>query len=144
MKSPKPLDKNIQFLITANYQRMMSFEQAAFLTSEQSFKAFYLQKAEESEVNMQQLYLILNVNQPADGQATALANSSADAYLPNMLTGKKSAIKILESIKAGEKTIAKWYKNTLQEIAGLPNEMIELVKEQYRMLNNAQVQLEHL
>jgi len=144
MKSPKPLDKNIQFLITANYQRMMSFEQAAFLTNEQSFKEFYLQKAEESEVNMQQLYLILNVNQPADGQATALANSSADAYLPNMLTGKKSAIKILESIKAGEKTIAKWYKNTLQEIAGLPNEMIELVKEQYRMLNNAQVQLEHL
>jgi hypothetical protein len=144
MKSPKPLDKNIQFLITANYQRMMSFEQAAFLTNEGSFKEFYLQKAEESEINMQQLYLILNLNQPADGQATALANSSADAYLPNMFTGKKNTIKILESIKAGEKTIAKWYKNALKEIADLPNEMIELVKEQYRLLNNAQVQLEHL
>ena len=144
MESTKPLDKNIQFLITANYQRMMSFEQAAFLTNELSFKEFYLQKAEESEINIQQFYLMLNLSQPADGQDTALANSSADAYLPNIFTGKKSTIKILESIKAGEKTIAKWYKNTLTEIADLPNEMIELVKEQYRLLNNAQVQLEHL
>ena len=144
MQSAKPLDKNIQFLITANYQRMMSFEQAAFLTSEPSFKEFYLQKAEESEINMQQLYLMLNISQPGTEQQAAMANQSADIYLPNMFTGKKNAIKILESVKTVEKTVAKWYKTTLQEIAGLPNEMIELVKEQYRSVNNAQLQLEHL
>jgi len=144
MQSNKPLDKNIQFLISANYQRMMSFEQAAFLTGEPSFKEFYLQKAEESEINMQQLYLMLNINQPGAEQLAALANSTADIYLPNMLTGKKNAVKILESVKSAEKTIAKWYKNTLQEIADLPREMVELVKEQYRLVNTAQLQLEHL
>lgn len=144
MQSNKPLDKNIQFLISANYQRMMSFEQAAFLTSEPSFKEFYLQKAEESEINMQQLYLMLNMSQPGAEQQAALANSTAEIYLPNMLTGKKNTGKILESVKSVEKTIAKWYKNTIQEIADLPNDIVELVKEQYRSVNNAQLQLEHL
>jgi len=144
MQSAKPLDKNIQFLITANYQRMMSFEQAAFLTNENSFKEFYLQKAEESEINMQQLYLILNVQQPVDGQNAGLANIATDVYLPNIFNGRKNTIKILESIKTVEKTIAKWYKNTLKEISDLPNEMVELVKEQYKSLNDAQLQLEHL
>jgi len=144
MQSTKPLDKNIQFLITANYQRMMSFEQAAFLTNEPTFKEFYLQKAEESEVNIQQLYLMLNINQPGVEQNAAIANPAAEIYLPNMFNGKKNASKILASVKTVEKTIAKWYKNTLQEIADLPAEMVELVKEQYRSVNNAQLQLEHL
>lgn len=144
MQLAKPLDKNIQFLITANYQRMMSFEQAAFLTNENSFKEFYLQKAEESEINMQQLYLMLNLKQPVDVGNAGLANIATDAYLPNIFNGKKNTIKILESIKTVEKTIAKWYKNTLKEISDLPNEMVELVKEQYKSLNDAQLQLEHL
>jgi hypothetical protein len=144
MQSNKPLDKNIQFLITANYQRMMSFEQAAFLTSEPSFKAFYLQRAEESENNIQQLYLLLNMQYTADGLYDGSSNMSADAYLPNVFNSKKSNIKIFESIKAVEKTISKWYKNTLKEITGLPNEITALVKEQYRLLNDAQLQLEHL
>ncbi|MEO5593459.1 MAG: hypothetical protein ABIR15_01315 [Chitinophagaceae bacterium] len=144
MQLAKPLDKNIQFLITANYQRMMSFEQAAFLTNENSFKEFYLQKAEESEINMQQLYLMLNLKQPVDAGNAGLANIATDAYLPNIFNGKKNTIKILESIKTVEKTIAKWYKNTLKEISDLPNEMVELVKEQYKSLNDAQLQLEHL
>lgn len=144
MQLAKPLDKNIQFLITANYQRMMSFEQAAFLTNENSFKEFYLQKAEESEINMQQLYLMLNLKQPVDAGNAGLANIATDAYLPNIFNGKKNTIKILESIKTVEKTIAKWYKNTLKEISDLPNEMVDLVKEQYKSLNDAQLQLEHL
>src|ERR1700733_4880595 len=110
MQSAKLQDKNIQFLITANYQRMMSFEQAAFLTNEPSFKEFYLQKAEESEINIQQLYLMLNVN-PASQQENN--NLATDAYLPNIFNGKKNNIKILESIKTVEKTIAKWYKSTI-------------------------------
>ncbi|HTL06756.1 MAG TPA: hypothetical protein VL307_00820 [Chitinophagaceae bacterium] len=144
MQNTKPLDKNIQFLITANYQRMMSFEQAAFLTNEPTFKEFYLQKAEESEVNIQQLYLMLNISQPGAEQNAAMANSAAEIYLPNMFNGKKNASKILASVKTVEKTIANWYKNTLKEIADLPAEMVELVKEQYRSVNNAQLQLEHL
>jgi hypothetical protein len=144
METAKPLDKNIQFLITANYQRMMSYEQAAFLTSEPSFKAFYLQRAEESEINIQQLYLLLDIKYSADGLNTGAVNNGADAYLPNIFNGKKSNSKIFESIKSVEKTITKWYKNTLKEITDLPNEIVELVKEQYRLLNNAQLQLEHL
>ncbi len=145
MESAKPMDKNIQFLVTANYQRMMSFEQAAFLTNEPGFKEFYLQKAEESENNIQQLYLLLNMEYAADEMNdNSSANSTCDTYLPNVLSGKKNNTKIAESIKIIEKTISRWYKTTLKEITGLPHEVVELVKEQYRLLNNAQLQLEHL
>ena len=141
MQSAKLQDKNIQFLITANYQRMMSFEQAAFLTNEPSFKSFYLQKAEESEINIQQLYVLLNVQYSLDGLNP---NMSADAYLPNMFRGKKTTINILESIKTVEKTVGKWYKNTLKEITGLPVEIVRLIEEQYKLLNKAQLQMKYL
>ncbi|MEP7278017.1 MAG: hypothetical protein ABI813_05195, partial [Bacteroidota bacterium] len=93
MQAAKPIDKNIQFLITANYQRMVSFEQAAFLTNELSFKEFYLQKAEESEINMQQLYLMLNIKQPGDGQY-GLSTIQPEAFLPGILNSKKNTIRI--------------------------------------------------
>ncbi|MFT3936616.1 MAG: hypothetical protein QM726_23530 [Chitinophagaceae bacterium] len=134
----KPLDKNIQFLIDANYQRMVTFEQAAFLTNEPSFKEFYLAKAEESEINIQQLYVMLHM-QPVDS-----ASSNTHSFLANLFNGKKSTIKILESIKTLEKTIGKWYKTTIGEIKDLPNEIKLLVEEQYKLQQNAQLQLEHL
>ncbi len=139
MPSAKTLDQNIQFLITANYQRMLSYEQAAFLTSEQSFKDFYTARADESEANMNQLYLLLNIHQSAEGQYTGHAASFA-----KILHGKKTTIKILESIKTIEKTIITWYKNTLKEIADLPGEIVEMVQQQYSLLTNAQLKLEHL
>ena len=142
MASSHAIDKNIQFLIDVNYQRMVSFEQAAFLTNETSFKEFYLAKAEESEINIQQLFIILNIKQE-EYNAQHAANA-ADVYLAEMFNGKKSAVRILASIKTFEKTIAKWYKNTLKEINGLPNELVELVKGQYRSLTNARLQLETL
>ena len=70
--------------------------------------------------------------------------STAAIYLAEMFNGKKSPVRILASIKTFEKTIAKWYKNTLKEINGLPNELVELVKGQYRSLTSAQLQLETL
>ena len=142
MSTSYALDKNIQFLIDVNYQRMVSFEQAAFLTNEVSFKEFYLAKAEESEFNIQQLFIIMNIKQE-EYNAGASANT-ADIYLAEMFNGKKSTTRILASIKTFEKTIAKWYKTTLKEISDLPNEIIELVKGQYTSLNNAQLQLEML
>ena len=142
MTIPPTPDKNIQFLIDINYQRMVSFEQAAFLTNETSFKEFYLAKAEESEINIQQLLIIMNIQQE-EYNAGPSANT-ADVYLAEMLNGKKSTTRILASIKIFEKTIAKWYKNILKEITDLPSEIIELVKGQYTSLNNAQLQLEML
>jgi hypothetical protein len=144
MQSLKPLDKNIQFLITVNYQRMVSFEQAAFLTNEPGFKQFYLEKADESEINIQQLYIMLHQNNPGVADNASLENIKCDSFLTTIFNGKKSTIKILESVKAIEKTIAKWYKSTLKEIADLPVEVVGLVEAQYRLLNDAQLQLEHL
>jgi len=143
MQTTKSLDKNIQFLITANYQRMVSFEQAAFLTNEPSFKQFYLEKADESEINIRQLQLMLNLGNPlAENMMVEPVNT--DAMLAGIFNGKKSPLKILASIKSIEKTIANWYKTTLKEIKDLPAEMVGLIEEQYKSVNNAQLQMEYL
>lgn len=142
MQATKSLDKNIQFLITANYQRMVSFEQAAFLTNEQSFKQFYLEKAEESEINIKQLQLMLNAGNPAGNVLIEPVNT--DAMLAGIFNGKKSTLKILATVKSIEKTIASWYKNTLREIKDLPADMVSMIEDQYKSLNNAQVQMEYL
>ncbi len=139
MTTTHSLDQNIQFLISANYQRMLSYEQAAFLTSEKSFKEFYIARADESEANIHQLQMLLNINQSVDAY-----NEQADAKFANLLHGKKSTIKILESVKTIENTIVKWYKNTLQEIKDLPKEIINLVESQYNALSHAQLELGHL
>ncbi|MEP6747499.1 MAG: hypothetical protein ABJB86_07220 [Bacteroidota bacterium] len=144
MQSTKPLDKNIQFLISANYQRMITFEQAAFLTTEQSFKEFYLEKADESEINIQQLYLMLDANNSGGWQNAGMPNVNSDTFLSTMFHGKKSTLKILESVKIIEKNIVKWYKSTLKEIIDLPVEVTGLIEQQYKSLNHAQLQLECL
>jgi hypothetical protein len=144
MNSTKPLDKNIQFLISANYQRMVTFEQAAFLTNEPSFKQFYLEKADESEINIQQLYLMLDANNSGAWQDAGMQNVNSDTFLSTMFHGKKSTLKILESVKIIEKTIVNWYKNTMKEIIYLPAEVTGLIEQQYKSLSNAQLQLEHL
>jgi len=142
MQTTKSLDKNIQFLITANYQRMVSFEQAAFLTNEPSFKEFYLEKAEESEINIKQLQLMLNAGNPAQNLLIEPVNT--DAMLAGIFNGKKSTLKILATVKSIEKTIANWYKTTLKEIKDLPADMVGMIEAQYKSLNNAQVQMEYL
>ena len=133
-------DQNIQFLITANYQRMMSYEQAAFLTSEPAFKEFYTARADESEKNIQQLCLLLNINHSAADQETLAAESS----FAHLFHGKKSTSKILESVKTIEKTIVKWYQATLKEIKDLPKEIVAVIQEQYSKLTYAKLTLEHL
>ena len=142
MQTTKSLDKSIQFLITANYQRMVSFEQAAFLTNEPSFKEFYLEKAEESEINIKQLQLMLNAGNPAQNLLIEPVNT--DAMLAGIFNGKKSTLKILATVKSIEKTIANWYKTTLKEIKDLPADMVGMIEAQYKSLNNAQVQMEYL
>jgi len=143
MQTTKSLDRNIQFLITANYQRMVSFEQAAFLTNEAGFKKFYLEKAEESEINIKQLQLMLHIGNPL-AENTMAEPVNADAMLAGIFNGKKSPLKILASIKSIEKTIANWYKTTLKEIKDLPAELVALIEEQYKSVNNAQLQMEYL
>ena len=133
-------DQHIRFLITANYQRMLSYEQAAFLTSELSFKDFYTARADESEANIRQLCLLLNIQQDTDEQYSG----EADASFSKLLHGKKTPIKILESIKTIEKTILKWYQSALREISGLPKEIIAMVEQQYHLLTHARLKLELL
>ncbi len=142
MQANKSLDKNIQFLITANYQRMVSFEQAAFLTSEPSFEEFYLEKAEESEINIKQLQVMLNAGNLVENVLIAPVNT--DAMLAGIFNGKKSTLKILATVKSIEKTIANWYKTTLKEIKDLPADMVGMIEDQYKLVNNAQMQMEYL
>jgi len=143
MQPTKSLDRNIQFLITANYQRMVSFEQAAFLTNEPSFKKFYLEKAEESEINIKQLQLMLNMGNPA--AVNPIANmANTDIMLAGIFNGKKNSLKILASIKSIEKTIVDWYKTALKEIKGLPEEMVDMIQQQYKSAHQGWLQMDYL
>jgi hypothetical protein len=144
MHSSNRFDKNIQFLITANYRRMMSFEQAAFLTNETAFKEFYMAKAEESELYMKQLQLILDVQLTDAGLDELLGKLQGSAYFPDIVGGKANAGQVLASVKLVEKSIAQWYKSTLKEIADLPKGIIEIVEGQYKSLGRAKLQLESL
>jgi len=144
MQSANYQDQNIQHLIKVNYQRMMAFEQASFISEDAVLKAFYAARADESENNLKQLYSVLNMTE-AEGEKYAVQNSDAAGnYLLQLFTGKKTAVKILESAKMLEKTILDWYKNTINEIKSLPKEIVEVVSNQYRTLSDAQLQLQYL
>jgi len=144
MQSANYYDQNIQHLIKANYQRMMAFEQAAFISDDASLKSFYEARADESENNLKQLYSCLNMSE-TEGENYATGNNGiTDKYLSQLFTGKKNSIKILQAARTLEKTILDWYKNAINEIKSLPKEVVEIVSSQYRLLSNAQLQLQYL
>ena len=137
------IDKNITLLLQANYQRMMTFEQAANLTEEASFREFYSARAEESEENIRQICQYYQLDLSSIETFGGLAGRNF-TLIPNQPITSRKPSKILASLKTFEKSVAHWYKTIMGEIKDLPGEIALLVDGQYRMLNNAQVQLEHL
>lgn len=144
MQSANYNDQNIQHLVKVNYQRMIAFEQAAFISEDDSLKSFYEARADESENHLKQLYSFLNMTETEGEQYAMQTNETADKFIMNMFAGRKTSIKILESAKMLEKTMLDWYKKTIKEIKSLPKEIVEIVASQYRALSDAQVQLQYL
>ena len=144
MQSANCYDQNIRHLIKANYQRMIAFEQAAFISDNASLKSFYTARADESENNLKQLYSCLNMSEAKGESYAAHNNGNTSYYFSHLFTGKKTSIKLLESAKTLEKTILEWYKTAIKEIKSLPKKIVEVVSNQYGKLSDAQLQLQYL
>lgn len=143
MLSTNYLDQNIQHLINANYQRMMAFEQAAFVSDESSLKSFFEARADESENNLKELCSILNIP-AAEVEKLALQNSGEAEKVSSVFSVNKNAVKLIQSVKTLEKTILSWYKNTIKEIKSLPKEIVATVSMQYKAIMDAEMQLQYL
>ena len=138
------IDKNIEHLMKANYQRMIAYDRAAFITDNQGLKSFYEARADESERNLKDLYRCVGMTD-AEGDAYAARNNkSVNNYLPQFFNGRKTSMKILESVNLLEKTIMGWYKSVITEIRSLPKEIVELITNQYHLLEQAKLKLAYL
>jgi len=135
--------QNIQYLISANYQRMMAFEQAAFVCDESALKSFFAARADESEANVNELCACLNIS-TAEAETYAAQQRGIAEKVAALYTGRKNTVKILQSAQLLEKTILGWYKSTIKEIAALPKEMAHIVANQYKALGEAEMQLQYL
>ena len=144
MQSSNYQDQNIRHLIKANYQRMMAFEQAAFISDSASLKSFYAARADESENNLKQLYTCLNMSEAEGENYASQINDKSSYCFSHLFAGKKTSIKLLESAKTLEKTILDWYKTAINEIKSLPKEIVEVVSSQYGALSSVQLQLQYL
>lgn len=144
MQHTNKIDKHIEYLVKVNYQRMMAYDHAAFISADPILKSFYEARADESEHNLKDLYRCLAMSDVEGEDYAARNNKSANNYLSKIFNGRKTSMKILESVKVLEKTIIEWYKNVINEIRSLPKEIAELITGQYHLLEAATLKLAHL
>ena len=137
------IDANIQDLLIANYQRMVAFDQAAHLTQEEEMKDFYNSKAEESENNLKQLCACLNIDEDK-AIAMASANNSPLSHLQPMVQNRKNSLGILNAVKLLEKSLIKWYRDSIAELKSLPNDIMEIIQGQFQSMVQGQLQLNNL
>jgi hypothetical protein len=126
MQQTMQFNGNLQYLIKLNYQRMMAFEQAAFVTSDEQLRKFYEERAGESEAHLGELCTALNINE----------NSLYDAQLCNdtlkNINAKKNPGSMLQFIISFEKTVVNWYKRAFADIKSFPAELAVIVSRQQK------------
>jgi len=130
-------DGNVQHLITINYQRMMAFEQAAFISQNEELKKFYSLRAAESEQYLKELCTALNMSEPA------VLLQSCNDFLRNITT-KKSTIRMLDFIISFEKVVLAWYKRAITDVKIFPAELGEILSRQYNAVGASQSALQLL
>jgi len=139
------IDKNIEYLIKANYQRMMAYEHASFISDNQMLIAFYAERADESEHNLKELYKCLEMTDAeAEELAARIMNKSVTNFRSQIFNGRKNSMKILESANLLEKTILQWHKGVIAEIKLLSKDIVQLITRQYHLLEEAKLNLAHL
>ncbi len=89
MSNPNLATKELQNLITANFERMMAFEQAAFNSGSDQLKQYFEAKADESESNIDELNAILfSLNETSfDVESESAKNLLGTTHL---FTGQKN------------------------------------------------------
>ena len=129
---------NLQYLITVNYQRMMAFEQAAFISNNKILRDFYAARAEESEAYLYELSAALNID-----ESTVCDPRLCNELLKN-INAKKTPGSMLLFIISLEKTVISWYKKVITEIKFLPVELATIVHRQHQCVGASAIALHKL
>lgn len=124
-------DGNVQHLITINYQRMMAFEQAAFIAENENLRSFFSERAAESERYLKELCTALRVSEPA------MLLQSCNDFLRNITT-KKTSIRMLDFIISFEKMVLAWYKRAIADVDTSSQDINEIVSRQYKAVGACQ------
>jgi len=113
-----PAINEIRNLIRANYERMVAFEQASFNITDNALKAYFEQKAEESEMNIAELNEVLS---SLSGEKFEVEESIEQNMLgtSHLFTGQKNVNVVLKNILFLEKTIIGWYKSGMKNLKGI-------------------------
>ena len=142
MQTTNLFSGNIQYLIRVNYQRMMAFEQAAFLSNNGQLRSFYAARAVESETSLKELYAVIDMTEE-EGEIFARSHTE-DAGFFNSIISQKNAMRLLEMIITLEKSVIRWYKKTIGEIKSIPADIAKMISRQYQAVGASQLALQQL
>lgn len=129
---------NLQFLVTVNYLRMMTFEQAAFNSHDEELRKAYTERADESESYLKELCAALNMN-----ESEAIDTNLCNDTFKNINT-RKTPGSMLGFITSFEKNVAGWYKRAVADISSLPAELAAMVTRQYKAVKTSTLGLQSL
>lgn len=138
MQQAKTFNTNVQHLITVNYQRMMAFEQAAFISDNENLRNFYAARADESETYLRELCTALNVNE------NNVCNAQLCHYTLKNINAQKNPNSMLQFIISFEKTVINWYKKAITDIKSLPEELAAILNRQHQSVGASQTALHQL
>lgn len=133
------LTNELNSLAKANYERMMAFDQALNATQDNNLKNFFEERAEESENMVEMLTDFVAPNATANKAHVLPATS-----LFETVSTKKSAKFLIESAKQLEKNMLKLYKNIVNDLKQVPENIAKQIKLQYKNLMNSQTVLAQL
>lgn len=129
---------NLQYLVTVNYLRMMTFEQAAFNSHDEQLRKAYTERADESESYLKELCAALNMN-----ESEAIDTNLCNDTFKNINT-RKTPGSMLGFITSFEKNVAGWYKRAVADISSLPAELAAMVTRQYKAVKTSTLGLQSL
>jgi hypothetical protein len=130
--------KEIQYLIIANYERMVAFEQASFNADSPSLQQYFEDRAAESEMNITELNEVLT---SLTGNVFDFEKASQQNLLgtSQLFTGQKDINRLLKHLQYLEKAVIRWYKTGMKNLKGFSQAMTQLLSKQYTGLEASHV-----
>jgi len=131
-------NSNLQYLVSVNYLRMMTFEQAAFNSNDEHLRQAYTERADASESYLKELCAAINMD-----ESEAINNNLCNDTFKN-INANKTPGSMLRFITSFEKTVAVWYKRAAADVSSWPAGIAEMVSRQYKALNTSTLELKSL
>lgn len=133
MNHPHIATKEIQNLITANFERMAAFEQAAFNAATPQLQQYFEEKANQSEQNMEELNAILcGMNENSFDAEQGISQNLLGTT--NLFTGQKNMNTLLKHIQYLEKSVLGYYKKGMGNLQGISQIITQVLSKHYTEL----------